>query len=113
MLGARIAILRRSLGMSQAELARALGISASAVGMYEQGRREPSMEIASAMARIFGVTMDYLVNGKPETKEDQVVLDQVLMERVSVTENRIRYRQDRSFSREEMAVLFAAMLLDS
>ena len=112
MLGARIAILRRSLGMSQAELARALGISASAVGMYEQGRREPSMEIVSAMAKIFGVTIDYLVNGQPETKKDQVILDEVLTERVAVTENRISNRQDRSFSREELAVLFAAMLMD-
>ena len=38
MRGARIAALRRQAGMSQAELARLLGVSPSAVGMYEQGR---------------------------------------------------------------------------
>ena len=41
MLGARIALLRRQRGMSQKELAARLGVSPSAVGMYEQGRREP------------------------------------------------------------------------
>ena len=42
MLGARIAALRRQAGMNQGELAKKLGISPSAVGMYEQGRREPN-----------------------------------------------------------------------
>ena len=40
-MGARIAALRRDAGWSQAELGKRLGVSASAVGMYEQGRREP------------------------------------------------------------------------
>ena len=44
MLGARIAALRRDAGWSQAELGKRLQVSASAVGMYEQGRREPSAE---------------------------------------------------------------------
>ena len=39
MKGARIAALRRQADMSQAQLARLLGVSPSAVGMYEQGRR--------------------------------------------------------------------------
>ena len=36
MLGERIAALRRDTGMSQAELAKKLGVSPSTVGMYEQ-----------------------------------------------------------------------------
>ena len=43
MLGQRIAALRRHMGMSQAELAQRIGVSPSAVGMYEQDRREPSL----------------------------------------------------------------------
>lgn len=112
MLGARIAIMRRSLGMSQAELAKSLGISASAVGMYEQGRREPSMETLSAMAQIFCVSIDFLVNGKLRDNTDQVYLDEALTQRVTATEKRLENRQNRSFSRQELAVLFAAMLMD-
>ena len=51
MLGARIAALRREAGLNQAELARRLRISPSAVGMYEQGRREPPLDTLVALAR--------------------------------------------------------------
>ncbi len=64
MLGMRIAILRISKGWSQAELARQIGVSASAVGMYEQGRREPSLGLLVRLAQEFGVTTDYLLMGK-------------------------------------------------
>lgn len=64
MLGIRIAILRISKGWSQAELARRIGVSASAVGMYEQGRREPSLGLLVRLAQELGVTTDYLLMGE-------------------------------------------------
>ena len=63
MFGMRIALLRASNGWSQAELARRIGVSASAVGMYEQGRREPSLDLVVHLANEFGVTTDYLLIG--------------------------------------------------
>ena len=63
MFGVRIALLRASNGWSQAELARRIGVSASSVGMYEQGRREPSLDLVVRIAREFGVTTDYLLVG--------------------------------------------------
>lgn len=64
MLGIRIAILRISKGWSQAELARRIGVSTSAVGMYEQERREPSLGLLVRMAQELGVTTDYLLMGE-------------------------------------------------
>lgn len=64
MLGLRIALLRVEKGWSQAELAKRIGVSASAVGMYEQGRREPSLMILVHLARELDVTTDYLLTGK-------------------------------------------------
>ena len=64
MLGMRIALLRAEKGWSQAELARRIGVSASAVGMYEQGRREPSLGLLVRLAQEFGVTTDYLLMGE-------------------------------------------------
>ena len=61
MKGARIAALRRQRGMSQAQLARQLGVSPSAVGMYEQGRREPSGAMLVALSKNFGVSTDYIL----------------------------------------------------
>ena len=60
----RIALLRTSMGWSQAELAKRIGVSTSAVGMYEQGRREPSLDLVARLAQEFGVTTDYLLLGE-------------------------------------------------
>ena len=74
MLGARIAALRRKAGWNQGELARLLGVSPSAIGMYEQGRREPSTDLLVALARTFNVTVDYLLTGHPAPEEYQTDL---------------------------------------
>ena len=111
MLGARIAALRRAAGWNQAELARRLGISSSAVGMYEQGRREPSADMLVQLARVFGVSVDYLLTGRPEAGETGQ-LEEILRNRITSADRRLEQRTDRPFSRQELAVLFAAMLME-
>lgn len=111
MLGARIAALRREAGMSQAQLAKKLDISPSAMGMYEQGRREPSMETLVAMARVFHVSTDYLLTGKASEAEEAALRD-MLLHRVAAADKRLDSREERPFSRQELAVLFAAMLIE-
>ena len=69
MLGIRIAILRISKGWSQAELARRIGVSTSAVGMYEQGRREPSLGLLVRLAQELGATTDYLLMGETSASD--------------------------------------------
>lgn len=63
MCGLRIALLRIEKGWSQAELVKRIGVSASAVGMYEQGRREPSLNLLVHLALELGVATDYLLMG--------------------------------------------------
>ena len=112
MLGARIAALRRSAGWSQSELAQQIQVSPSAVGMYEQGRREPSAEILVALAHIFGVTVDYLLTGQPSPNEQDTVagaVDSLL----NNADTRLDARAKRPLSREELAVIFAALLMDT
>ncbi|MBR0290400.1 MAG: helix-turn-helix transcriptional regulator [Selenomonadaceae bacterium] len=53
--------LRESKEMTQAELSKALKISPSTVGMWEQGRRQPDCEMLKRIADYFGVTADYLL----------------------------------------------------
>lgn len=113
MLGARIASLRRSAGWSQMELARRLQISASAVGMYEQGRREPAAELLVAMAALFGVSVDYLLTGKPESDKERQTAQQTMLHAVAEMDKRLNCRENRPFSRQEMMVLFAALLMES
>ena len=111
MLGARIAALRRQAGMNQAELAQKLKISPSAVGMYEQGRREPSADMLVGMAQVLGVSVDYLLTGIPAEPEASG-LEQMLADRIGAASSRLDARRDRPFSRQELAVLFAAMLME-
>lgn len=111
MLGARIAALRRERKWSQAELADRLQVSTSAVGMYEQDRRQPSAEILVKLARELGVTTDFLLTGQLPSGEE-TALGQMLNDRIQAADQRLQERKERPFSREELAVLFAAMLLE-
>lgn len=110
MLGARIAALRRQANMSQSELAQRLQVSPSAIGMYEQGRREPSVSILIALARCFRVSLDYLLTGEISSAEQQQI-HALLASRVQAAEARLDKRIDRPFTRQELTVLFAAMLM--
>lgn len=112
MLGARIAALRRGANMSQGELARHLQVSPSAIGMYEQGRREPAAELLVAIARTFGVTVDYLLTGQSIPGE-QAVVKTAVETALEHTQAQLDKRPQRPLSREEVAVLFAALLMDA
>lgn len=106
MLGARIATLRRSRDMSQESLAKALGVSPSAVGMYEQGRREPSAATLVALSRLFGVSTDYLLTGSPNQAEESVIRT-VLQQHLQRGSRRAG-----EFSSHELAVLLTAVLTE-
>ena len=102
MLGARIAALRRKRGLSQTQLAQAVGVSPSAIGMYEQGRREPSAALLVALAQQFDVSTDYLLTGKPSPAEMQM-LRQLMQERLNRT-------NPRDLPAGELEILLAAVL---
>lgn len=112
MLGRRIAALRKAAGMSQAQLASILNVSTSAVGMYEQGRREPSTDMLIRLSGAFGVTIDFLVTGNSTFQSERWAVEQMLMERLEASGIPPLERQARPFSWEEMAALFAALLVD-
>ena len=63
MLSKRITCLRENYGISQAQLAQKLYVSASTIGMYEQGRRTPSLEVLILLSEFFDVSLDYLITG--------------------------------------------------
>lgn len=63
MISAQIVKLRAQYKMSQAQLAKELCISPSALGMYEQGRRVPGLDILVKMSKLFHVSLDYLITG--------------------------------------------------
>jgi putative transcriptional regulator len=50
--------LRRAAGLSQLELAQALGVSRQSVNSIETGRYDPSLPLAIAIARHFRRTVE-------------------------------------------------------
>ncbi|MBO7565238.1 MAG: helix-turn-helix transcriptional regulator [Clostridiales bacterium] len=65
----RILTLRKSKGMSQEQLAEAMGVSRQAVSKWESEQASPDPEKIIAMSEIFGVTTDYLLKGIEPEKE--------------------------------------------
>jgi transcriptional regulator with XRE-family HTH domain len=60
-LGAHVSELRKERNMTQAELARALGVSQQTVFAYELGDRRVSVLILAKLAKVFGVPVEELM----------------------------------------------------
>ena len=55
--------LREDRGLSQAALGGALGVSRQTVNSLETGRYDPSLPLAFAIARYFGLTIEEIFHG--------------------------------------------------
>lgn len=53
--------IRMRRNLSQAQVAKALGVSSVVYSRYESGTRQPSIDIILQLADILGVTVDYLL----------------------------------------------------
>ena len=54
--------LRKSRGMTQDELAKALKVARSTIGNYEKGLREPDFEMLEKLADYFNISMAELLD---------------------------------------------------
>ena len=59
--GARIKNMRKSLGLTQADLAKKIGVTKQAITTYETGIREPSFRNLIKLSRALNVTTDWLL----------------------------------------------------
>ncbi|HFH9916809.1 TPA: helix-turn-helix domain-containing protein [Streptococcus suis] len=73
-LAQQIRVLRTTNNLSQDELAENLYISRQAVSKWENGEATPDIDKLVQLAKIFGVSLDYLVLGKEPEKE--IVVEQ-------------------------------------
>ena len=61
----RIKELRQKAGLSQKELAEAIGTERTVIAKYEAGSRRVNVDNARKMGNLFGCSMEYLL-GLPE-----------------------------------------------
>lgn len=53
-----LSVLRKSRNMSQEDLARDLNVSRSLIGLYEVGKRNPSLKMAKRVAEYFNMPVE-------------------------------------------------------
>ena len=70
-IGSRIRAARLKYGMSQAELARRIGITPNSLNEIEHGRSEPLASRVEAIARVLGVSTDVLHGLRKAEDNDQ------------------------------------------
>lgn len=78
MFSQKLKSLRMKSGYTQAQLAALLGVSTSAVGMYEQGRREPDSTMLMRICELFGVDANYLLSGGHREDGSPIRVEQLI-----------------------------------
>lgn len=74
--GKTIAMLRKEKGWTQVELAEKLQVSDKAVSKWEKDDAFPSVEFFPALAKLFDVSIDYLMTGK-ETEPEIITMSKI------------------------------------
>lgn len=62
----RLKDLRKENGMTQIELATALGVSSGTVAMWETGKRKPSFEMFEKLTQVFDKRIDYILGASDD-----------------------------------------------
>ncbi|MEZ3421720.1 MAG: helix-turn-helix domain-containing protein [Eubacterium sp.] len=62
-------LIRKERRLNQQKVAIDLNISREALSHYENGKREPSLDMLVKMSEYFNVSIDFLITGKEFTKK--------------------------------------------
>lgn len=65
----RLVELRKSFGFSQEALSEKLGVSRQAISKWERGESSPDTDNLIALANIYGITLDDILNPEKEIKK--------------------------------------------
>lgn len=63
-IGRKLEVLRKAKGVTQAEVAEAIGVSAMAVSLYEKGERIPRDEVKIKLADFFSTPVSSIFFGE-------------------------------------------------
>jgi transcriptional regulator with XRE-family HTH domain len=78
-MGERIQQLRKNTGLTQADLAKKIGISHTQMARYEIKNIYPPADVLKSLADVFGTTIDFLVMGDNESKAQASLKDAELI----------------------------------
>ena len=67
----RMKELREANGLNKAEFAKIIGVTKSSITRYENDEMKPNLDVIQNICNSFGVTMEWLANGKESDKPDE------------------------------------------
>lgn len=79
--------LREKLGLTQQQLSEKLNISASTVGMYEQGRREPDLNTLIKISYELHTSINTLLGIEERFHTKSIQIDKVILELIDFIQN--------------------------
>ena len=68
--GERLLDRRKTLKVTQQDLADALGVTPQHISLIEQDKVTPSLNLVAGLAKELGVTTDYLISGRESIATD-------------------------------------------
>lgn len=86
-LGERIQKLRKEKRLTQASLASNIGVSLAQLTRYETQGVQPNAEALKRLAMVFGISIDFLVNGNSTQKAEGALTDSKLLSLFKEVEN--------------------------
>ena len=81
MFAERIKMLRKEKGITQVELAEAMGLSKGTIAMWEVGKREATFDTLCKLAEFFGKSIDYILGRSDDNSDgayNEEVIDRIL-----------------------------------
>ncbi|GCD80913.1 hypothetical protein JCM30197_21600 [Schleiferia thermophila] len=76
-IGGRITLLRKSKNWSQIELAKQINASREIISRYERNESQPSIDMMAKMAKVFGVTVDYMIGQSESASFDKETVGRI------------------------------------
>ena len=77
----RLKELRTQKKLSQTHLGKLIGLHYTQVGRYERGESKPSSDVLKKLAEVLEVSVDFLMEGSPETAAKAHINDRELLDK--------------------------------
>ena len=104
----KLIVLRDKAGITQMALAHQLGVSRQAVTRWESGDTTPSMDKLKALAKIYGVSLDWLCSESDMADEKPVEVVELLEDNATA---RAKNKKKRKFRCVAIVVVVCVITL--
>ncbi|WP_308779768.1 helix-turn-helix domain-containing protein [uncultured Clostridium sp.] len=110
-LGDKIKKLRKERNLTQVQLAKAIGIAQSTIGMIESNKRPAGRETLIKLAEFFNVTVDYLLSEDNESSEASTEKPEINIPKAYTDKYKVTSRDKKQYV-EEMKKANEAFFMD-